>query len=453
MLNELFWAPLREVNKLFWRYLNEQPMPSADWHKRFPADSPQLEKLPAGTRSLLAELALCWTICDEETAPAGLPGWLLATKPLAHLDLSLRDWLKHLQDDGLAMAVFPLAGQGDNAPRLARLYGIKGKPAGMADAVPFAMDGRFTDAHSWAVQLSPPCSGTPDIDGKSWQLAAELIKIAIELKDLRRPLCRDWVISGSCSARRKITKVELGNKLALLERSRRQWLLPEDNLCALRDSNEPASDSVYGARFLADAVTYIREKGVQEKNFDFPQTVEVLHQLVGGAIAPQLSVPLLLNPRKLVLWHSQQTREQAALIEAFFHRHTELSIKLELREIPSNQLALCELTLRQEFAGSSASKTLVNITGGNRMMGQAAMLAAKALGIEMVYRDVNAPPNQLEMIVFDHQPIDLIQNGKITGSNCPCSDLVNWDELFAYSPPRPGASVEELEKKYWRHKP
>ena len=452
-LNELCMTSPRDVDKLFWSYLSEQPMTAADWHERFPDGCRLLEKLPAGTRSMLAELALCWAICGEGTGTASLPSWLLETRPLAAVDLPLRAWLKHLEEDGVAMAVFPLAGQGDNAPCLARLYGIKAKLGGKAGAAPLVNEKRFTQAHSWAVQV--PFSGPHDTDGKSWQLAAELIKVAIELKDMRKPLCTEWVVSGSCTARRIITKVKLGNKLALLESSKRQWLLPEVNLRALRDRNDVASASVYGAKYLADAVTYIREKGVQEKTFDFPKTVDVLHQLVGVAIAPQLSVPLLLNPRKLVLWYSEQTTDEAKLIEAFFRRRTEVNIAVEAHLIPSNQLALSELTLRKEFATSSSAKTLVNITGGNRMMGQAAILAAKAQGIEVVYRDVDADHNQLEMVVFVHQPIDLMQNGKITGNNCPCSDRVNWDELFASPPPRPVGSVDvdELENRYWRSEP
>lgn len=114
---------------------------------------------------------------------------------------------------------------------------------------------------------------------------------------------------------------------------------------------------------------YVRDHGVFEQHFEFPISVSVLHQLVGGALPPALSVPLLIQPRELCLYYSPQTKPQADLLQAFFADHEHFALAVTTQEIPSNHLALTEVLLRAQFSQQDTAETLVNITGGNRLMG------------------------------------------------------------------------------------
>lgn len=439
----------KQLEDLFWECLVPDPPPATFWQDRFP-HPPE----PPATSPMLAELAWCWSIIAGNVAVDSLPPWLLQTRPLPTCKLPLRSMLKHCGHS--AMAILPLAGQGGHEPRLARLYGIKGNLDGMTHGQTLVDEKRFTDQHSWYLHV--PSDTDQPIDGNSWQLAAELVKAAIEpeLKDLRQPLGTSWIVSGLCCGEGKITTVVMANKSALMRLhcgKSRKWLVPDGNVPELKRADDAKNTDVFGVSFLADAITYILGQGVQElPQVTFPSAVDTLHQLVGGSIGPQLSVPLMLNPKKLVLCHSDQTTEQAQLIKLFFNRRKEIAITVDLLQIPSNRLPLCEVTLRQNFSQASPTTSLVNITGGNRLMGQAALLAAKSQGMQIVYRDVDAPHNELEVIDFVHKPIDLIKNGKTTGNSCPCPRRFNWDALFAREKPQsqklPRDEIAEIEEKY-----
>jgi hypothetical protein len=438
----------RYLEAFFWECLAAEPPAPNLWQERF-ADVSQFS--PA-VSSMLAELAWCWSIVSGRADPAALPKWLLDSKPLAVCELSLRSLLEHAEHS--AMAVIPLAGQNGQPPCLARLYGLKSREASLTKHCDLVDEKRFTEEHSWLLLL--PSVESLSIDGQSWQLAAALIKLALDplLKDMRKTLATAWVISGKCDSKDKVTKITLGNKPALARQQAgrsRQWLLPESNAEELKCSLAATEVDVFGVSHLADAVSYILGQGVQElPRMPFPSSVYTLHQLVGGSISPQLSVPLLLNPKKLLLWHSEETQALAELVKCFFERRKSLAISVELRLIPSNRLSLCELRLRQGFTANPAETSLVNITGGNRLMGQAALLAAKFHRMRVVYRDVDAVPDELDVIDFVSHPIDLIQNGKIQGNLCPEPSAFDWEALFQRSSWRELPEITEIEEKFLR---
>lgn len=88
--------------------------------------------------------------------------------------------------------------------------------------------------------------------------------------------------------------------------------------------------------------------------------------------------------------------------------------------------------MRERLQRSANQMRLLNFTGGNRLMGFGAMLAARHCQVSMVYRDIDAPYDQLEMIDFAKEPELLPRSGKVKGNNCPPKWLhkINWKLLY-----------------------
>ena len=93
-------------------------------------------------------------------------------------------------------------------------------------------------------------------------------------------------------------------------------------------------------------------------------------------------------------------------------------------------------------------------------MGFGAMLAARHCRISLVYRDIDAPPDQLDMIDFADDPTMLPRHGKVTGNNCPDAwrKYVNWEMLYdsktklpKSESPDPPAEVERLQQILWQN--
>jgi hypothetical protein len=91
-------------------------------------------------------------------------------------------------------------------------------------------------------------------------------------------------------------------------------------------------------------------------------------------------------------------------------------------------------------------------------MGFGAMLAARHCRVSMVYRDIDAPPDQLEMIDFADDPTLLPRHGKVVGNNCPGAwhEHVNWNMLYASTgrPPKrespdTQAEIDRLRQILW----
>ncbi|NMA43732.1 MAG: hypothetical protein GX946_10180, partial [Oligosphaeraceae bacterium] len=360
---------------------------------------------------------------------------------------SLRDLLPFA--DKTAMVVFPLAGQSGHPPALARLYLLQDYP-GKSSRDRFTFTTVIPENCAILLAGVPETSGE-QIEGDSWQLAARLAQAAIHEPDLRLTLGAAWVCTGAVDVRGAVTQVQLGNKPELTRRSNRRWLLPEDeNFADWSRAAEPGANG-FAVRNLAEALTYVRECGIVPHQFVFPEDVDELHVLLGNALPPVLAVCMQIFPKRLCLWYSEKTRPHAEVLEKVLDALS----KVELHAVPSDNMAVVEVRMRERLLESDGCFRLVNITGGNRMMGFAAMLAARHCRISLVYRDIDAQDEQLEMIDFTNDPNLLPRNGKILGNNCPekWRKKINWKKLYdRQTQPKPGTAPtpEWLREILWK---
>ncbi len=388
---------------------------------------PSVNALPLEGRdrvqARLAELAFWQRVAypDQERT---LPGWLYDIRPFADTAVTLRELLQVAKDT--AMAMFPLAGQGGNPPALARLYLIEDFP-GEDFRGSLSFNPALPANYSVFLAGIPDTAGTL-IDGDSWQLAARLAQTAIREPALRLKLGSGWISTGAVDERGTVKRVQLGNKPELTQRSSRRWLLPDgENFSAWRRAVDPAANG-FAVRILAEALTYVRECGIVPHPFVFPEALDELHVLLGTALPPVLAVCMQIFPRRLCLWYSEQTQLHAEVLEQVLGS----LLPVELHAVPSDNMAVVEVRIRERLLDSSGFSRLINITGGNRMMGFAAMLAARHCRVQIIYRDIDAQNDQLEMIDFAEDPNLLPRNGKIRGNNCPdeWKKRIDWKTLY-----------------------
>jgi len=397
-------------------------------------------------QAILAELAFWQRIVCPDQAKK-LPDWLEGVCPFDDTNTSLRDLLPFAKKT--AMAVFPLAGQNGHPPALARLYLLQDYP-GKSSRDQFAFTTVIPENCAILLADVPETSGE-QIEGDSWQLAARLAQAAIHEPDLRLTLGAAWVCTGAVDVRGAVTQVQLGNKPELTRRSNRRWLLPEgENFAGWSCAAEPGANG-FAVRNLAEALTYVRECGIVPHQFVFPEDVDELHVLLGNALPPVLAVCMQIFPKRLCLWYSEKTRPHAEALEKVL----DALLKVELHAVPSDNMAVVEVRMRERLLESDGCFRLVNITGGNRMMGFAAMLAARHCRISLVYRDIDAQDEQLEMIDFTNDPNLLPRNGKILGNNCPekWKKKINWKKLYdRQTQPKPGTAPtpEWLREILWK---
>lgn len=414
---------------------------------------PDREALPRANReavaSRLAEMAFWRAVAVPETPGSPLPPWLLAVRPFADADECLHELMPLASQ--AAMAVFPLAGHDDRNPELVRLYLL---PKRLMRDSRFRLSFAEAVSEDNSVLLVTPANGDGGkIDGDSWQLAVALARVATREPALRSRLGIDWVCTGAVDRHGKVEAVELGNKAALAAHISRRWLLPDgDNLAQWRAAAGSAKDA-FGVRSLTEAATYVREHGVLAHQFRFPGSVDELHVLLGGAMPPALAVSMQIFPRRLCLWHSEQMCGDAACLEKVLGA----LMAVERQSMPSDNLAAIEVRMRTRLEEGKGLTRLVNITGGNRIMGFGAMLAARHCRVNMVYRDIDAPPDQLDMIDFADAQNVLPRHGKVVGNNCPAAwrERVNWEKLYAKASPRAKetqsfqAEVDHLRQILW----
>ena len=397
-------------------------------------------------QAILAELAFWQRIVCPDQAKK-LPDWLEGVCPFDDTDVSLLELLSCA--DKTAMAVFPLAGQNGHPPALARLYL-------MQDYTGTDSRNRLRFTNTLPENCAVLLAGVPEtsdglIEGDSWQLAARLAQTAIHEPALRLKLGSAWVCTGAVDVRGAVKPVILGNKPGLTRRSNRRWLLPEsENFADWNRNAEPGANG-FAVRNLAEALTYVRECGIVPHQFVFPEDVDELHVLLGNALPPVLAVCMQIFPKRLCLWYSEKTRPHAEVLEKVL----DALLKVELHAVPSDNMAVVEVRMRERLLESDGCFRLVNITGGNRMMGFAAMLAARHCRISLVYRDIDAQDDQLEMIDFTDDPNLLPRNGKIMGNNCPekWKKKINWKKLYdRQTQPKPGTAPtpEWLREILWK---
>ena len=137
-------------------------------------------------------------------------------------------------DAFVAMALVPLTPTGGNGrPCLARLYCVSGLKDRYFPSEFNSDDLESGRGYSWFVAgLGKGVKGRP-IEGRSWLLAAELLRRAVEHRDRRvaQNLMTRFIVTGDIAGDR-IEKVEMGRKAELAGRrafSGFKWIIPKEN--------------------------------------------------------------------------------------------------------------------------------------------------------------------------------------------------------------------------------
>ena len=267
------------------------------------------------------------------------------------------------------------------------------------------------------------------IDGSSWQLACRMAQRAlITNQPGNQKKLVQYLITGEVLGDGKILPVKIEKKTELLDKYPELTLLaPEANLNDLTKIDpcrcKTAADTDQAWRLISGS-------GFEKKTIFLPDPIEELHILAGGTIQPLLTVILLLNPKKVCIWSSDSdlSRKPAEEIRNLLAMRTDLKILSDLRQMDSHDLQQAYSDLDQILGPiSDKSKVIICNTGGNRLMGFAALLAAQTYGISVVYRDFNAAHDCLTGIRVNEGER---QSSDIEINRCPIRNAVNWNWLY-----------------------
>lgn len=355
-----------------------------------------------------------------------------------------------LQQSG-AMAVFPTCSITD--AHQWRLYLFE-KPAGQKwnDHKHFLTGSECIDPRLSVFLVNDLFeSVNTQIDGKSWQLAYYLAQRTLErrnnrgIQDVQKNLAYTYLITGAVQGG-QVTSVRIGNKTKLLEDHKRKLILPQE----CHDQEDFAGPSAEKCHFIKDvdqAWKLISKTGVTQNDIKLPDSISHLNILVGGSCFPVLSVLFLINPEKIVLWCSNETREKAELIRDTLDKIPEFSAPVELRTMNSHDLQQSYQDFREAIdLQKNRNSSCISMTGGNRLMGIAAQLVAMEFNRQLIYRDVNALPDTLTVIQFGKN--NNYESNDITINRCPFKDLICWEHL--YNRESASNSPEDLLSKFYK---
>ncbi len=237
-------------------------------------------------------------------------------------------------------------------------------------------------------------------DGDSYKLAAALAKELLESDLPERDehifkAAQDWIVTGSVDGKGKVGKVALGGKLRL--RTKKSFMIPLENIATLSD--EERKRDLFSVDEISTAMNLITRNGVKPLvEREFPLEVDELHILVGAALAPQVASVVLLNAKKIILWHSENSKVNA-------DEMCEIARKLkgivpEKRKMSSSSLLDAEKELKKYFAYGKISpqaRIFFNFTSGNRLMAMAVQSVARLYhNVEMIYRDIDETDKKKE---------------------------------------------------------
>lgn len=272
---------------------------------------------------------------------------------------------------------------------------------------------------------------THNQDGDSWQLAFAMARRALDGQpEAREKLATKYLLTGAVRSG-IVESVKIEGKTSLLDQYGYEgltFLVPEKNKTDLNDLPENRYHTVSNTD---QAWRLISGSGFEKNEIKLPDPVKELHILVGGSAKPVLAVILLLNPEKVCLWCSEATSQQADSILSVL-RQSRLKSKLGKKYLDSHDLQQAYSDLDQALKSvDEKAGMVVGTTGGNRLMGFAALLIAQTYGIPAVYRDIDAGRDCLTGIQF--------RNGQRLTSDlrinrCPFGDSVNWDWLYSKEP-------------------
>lgn len=277
------------------------------------------------------------------------------------------------------------------------------------------------------------------LNGNSWQLAYALAEKALEDAPERggnRQKLLNWLVTGALDPQKETTvPVEIGCKPDLLYAYPNvlKLLAPEKN----EEDLEQRGIQYQVADSVAQAWRIVTQTGFETGPVHLPDPIRELHVLVGGNIQHLLYVILRLAPEKTVLWHSDKTSEQAEIIVNLFQEIRQDVLgpgkkefaEFQCRQMDSHNMQACYEDISGAIANSAERKSVViSITGGNRLMGFAALLAARDLGVTVVYRDLDNDENTVTGIKFENRRH---YNGDIHGIDRWPGKTVNWEQLCA----------------------
>ena len=291
-------------------------------------------------------------------------------------------------------------------------------------------------------EKSKPLSSA--LDGDSWQLAAELALKVIESRriDLKRSLATGWPITGAVDINKKVKDVCLAGKVAEFKKATKQTrsiMIPANHSDELKGiKSEAVSD-------LEEAWRRLHGSGFEESVIMLPEKVGNLHVLIGESFQAALIPILLLMPRRVTLWYSDITMETAGIIKECLNKLYSDKMEIGLRAMPSQDMDKAYMAIDGALGEdrNQERSALISITGGNRLMGFAALLAGQNKDVTLIYRDKDAPEGFL--IAIRHES----QNGcyltaLVEGPNKSMPNI-NMEWLYA-SKERP-KTAEELQDK------
>ncbi len=229
-------------------------------------------------------------------------------------------------------------------------------------------------------------SGTDGSYRLAEALAARLLEP--EMREHVYEAAKNWIVTGDAGKNGNIKKVGLGRKLTL--KTKKKFVIPQENIGSLSDEEKMLD--MFSVDTVETAVNLISKKGVKPiVDREFPEEVDELHILVGAALSPQIASIVLVNAKKIVLWHSETSEVNADEICEIAEKYR--GITPEKQKLSSSSLLEAEASLKRYFNSrdiSSGTRIIFNFTSGNRLMATAVQSIARLYhNVEMIYRDIN----------------------------------------------------------------
>ena len=309
--------------------------------------------------------------------------------------------LKHLQKARGCVAVFPICSEA--VSKLCFMYLFKKEGLeNFSDHRKFLSEGfKISDDVRVFVTMNFKPLDIP-VDGDSWQLAYAMALKALEKSAPEKRALAGFLLTGAVNAQdevKSVSGIDVKEKL-LRNCGNLKFLFPEENQNDISGTLDPAKYQLVNS--TDQAWRLISKTGFETGDIRLPEKITELHVLVGGSINPLLYSVFLLDPEKVYLWHSEMTLPQAQEVSAKLEQYCPGSFAVEFKLMDSGSLPACYCDLDEFFQHSSGKGgSVLNITGGNRLMGFAALLISQTYKIKAVYRDFNAGEDELAAISFD----------------------------------------------------
>lgn len=369
--------------------------------------------------------ALLWNKFHYDKNSSGLWMALMTYSPFGENMPSL----EHLQKANGCVAVFPICS--DSVSKLCFMYLFKSEGLeNFADHRNFLSE-KFKIPENVRVFMTVNFKPLDcPIDGDSWQLAFAMASKALEKSVPEKRALAGFLLTGAVNAQNEVKGVSgITVKAKLLSDIRNwQFLFPEENQNDIPGTLSPARYQFVSS--TDQAWRLISKTGFETGDIRLPEKITELHVLVGASINPVLYSVFLLAPEKVCLWHSGETLKEAQDVSEYLEQLCPGIFAVELKQMDSGSLQACYSELDDFFRDSSDIEGCVlNITGGNRLMGYAALLIAQTYIIKAVYRDFNAGKELLAAISFDDGKR---RSETIRINRCPeeIKKNIPWEELL-----------------------